>query len=65
MAGRSPRSRLADMGSDSDRGVTVFDLFENAERMIEARLRRENPAVSPEEVRAAIDDWANGTARSA
>ena len=48
------------MGAGADRGITVFDLFENAERMIEARLRRANPAVSPEEVRAAIDEWASG-----
>ena len=48
------------MEADPNSGLTVLDLFENAERMIEARLRRENPAVSPAEVRAAIDEWASG-----
>ena len=28
--------------------------------MIEARLRRENPAVTQDEIRAAIDEWASG-----
>ncbi len=50
---------LGGMESDSG-GVTVFDLFESAERMIEARLRRERPAVTDAEVRAAIDEWASG-----
>ena len=48
------------MGNEPDRGLTVFDLFEAAERMIEARLRRENPAVTQDEIRAAIDEWASG-----
>ncbi len=48
------------MGNEPDRGLTVFDLFEAAERMIETRLRRENPAVTQDEIRAAIDEWASG-----
>lgn len=48
------------VGGKPDHGLTVFDLFEAAERMIEARLRRENPAVTPTRVRAAIDEWASG-----
>ena len=28
--------------------------------MIEARLRRSNPAVTQAEIRAAIDEWASG-----
>ncbi len=48
------------MGTDPNPGLTVFDLFEAAERMIEARLRRENPAVTQAEIRAAIDEWASG-----
>lgn len=48
------------MGVDSGRGLSVFDLFEASERMIEARLRRENPAVTQAEIRAAIDEWASG-----
>ncbi|MCY4518274.1 MAG: hypothetical protein OXB99_13665 [Acidimicrobiaceae bacterium] len=48
------------MGDEPNQSLTVFDLFEAAERMIEARLRRENPAVTPAEIRAAIDEWASG-----
>ena len=48
------------MGVDVDRGLTVFDLFDASERMIEARLRRQNPAVTQAEIRAAIDEWASG-----
>ncbi|WP_419553792.1 hypothetical protein [Candidatus Poriferisodalis sp.] len=48
------------MGRDSSRGITVFDLFEAAERMIEARLRRSNPTVTQAEIRDAIDEWASG-----
>ncbi|WP_419911172.1 hypothetical protein [Candidatus Poriferisodalis sp.] len=48
------------MGTDPNLSLTVFDLFEAAERMIEARLRRENPAVTQAEIRAAIDEWASG-----
>ena len=51
------------VGRDSNRGVTVFDLFENAERLIEARLRRANPEVTPAEIKAAIDEWAHGDDR--
>ncbi len=48
------------MGVDVDRGLTVFDLFDASERMIEVRLRRQNPAVTQAEIRAAIDEWASG-----
>ena len=53
-------SYLVAVASDSSQGVTVFDLFESAERMIGARLRRENPEVTPAEIEAAIDEWASG-----
>ena len=46
--------------SGSSRQVSVFDLHESAGRMIEARLKRENPAVTAEEIRAAIRRWASG-----
>ena len=57
------RAYRESVGQDSSRGVTVFDLFESAERLIEARLRRANPEVAPAEIRAAIDEWAHGADR--
>ena len=41
------------------RSVTVFDLFETAERMIEARLRRDNPAVTLAQIDAAVVEWSS------
>ncbi|WP_419931494.1 hypothetical protein [Candidatus Poriferisodalis sp.] len=51
---------LGSVERDASRDITVFDLFESAERMIEARLRREDPAVTQTDIRAAIDEWASG-----
>ncbi len=48
------------MGDEADRRLTVFDLFETAERMIEARLRRDNPAVTRVQIDAAISEWSSG-----
>ena len=52
--------RLVRVGADSGRGLSVFDLFEASERMIEARVRREDPAATPTAIRAAVDEWAGG-----
>ena len=57
-SGRLPY--LESVERDASRDITVFDLFESAERMIEARLRRENPAVTQAEIRAAVDESASG-----
>ena len=48
------------MEGEPVRGVTVFDLFETAERMIEARLRRDNPAVTQAQIDAAVIEWSSG-----
>ena len=41
-------------------GLTVFELFEAAEGMIEARLRRDDPAVTREQIDAAVSEWSTG-----
>ena len=49
------------MEDSPDSGLTVFDLFEAAEGMIEARLRREDPAVTRAQIDAAISEWSSGS----
>ena len=48
------------MEDEADRRLTVFDLFETAERMIEARLRRNDPAVTRAQIEAAVSEWSGG-----